>query len=221
MRGEGGPPPAQLGGEPETPGGGAQVDSGTPLGGTPAVELELLLPAAARAWLAVARQEPLATSFPSAARKVGRERLSPAWTTDQAVRALLLVGAPADEVLAIYRYGDAVEKLAILHALSVEDVADALQDQALPIIEDALRTNDKRLVAAALGPYATQHLPQHAFRHAVLKCVFADIPLAVVDGLPKRVDQELIRMMSDFATERSAAGRAIPADLEAYLNSPP
>jgi hypothetical protein len=28
-------------------------------------------------------------------------------------------------------------------------------------------------------------------------------------------------MMTDFATERSAAGRAIPADLEAYLTSPP
>jgi hypothetical protein len=189
--------------------------------GTPAVELELLLPLAARAWLASARKEPLATSFPAAARKVGRERLSPAWTTDQAVRALLLVGAPADEVLAIYRYGDAAEKLAVLHALSVADVADALQDQAVPVVEDALRTNDQRLVAAALGPYATKYLSQHAFRHAVLKCVFANIPLAVVDGLPKRVDPELLRMMSDFATERSAAGRAIPADLEAYLTSPP
>lgn len=221
MTGEGGPPGTQVGGEAVTPGSGAQVEGGAPLSGTPAVELELLLPAAARLWLAGARQEPLATSFPSAARKVGHERLSSAWTTDQAVRALLFVGAPADEVLAIYRYGDAAEKLAVLHALSVADVADALQDQAVPIIEDALRTNDKRLVAAALGPYATQHLPQHAFRHAVLKCVFADIPLAVVDGLPKRVDPELIRMMTDFAAERSAAGRAIPTDLEAYLNSPP
>ncbi|MFI5708791.1 EboA domain-containing protein [Kribbella sp. NPDC051620] len=189
--------------------------------GTSAVELEVLLPVAARVWLAGARQQPLATSFPAAARKVGHGRLSPAWTADQAVRALLLIGAPADEVLAVYRYGDTAEKLAVLHALSVADVADALQDQAIPIVEDALRTNDQRLVAAALGPYATRYLSQHAFRHAVLKCVFANIPLAVVDGLPKRVDPELIRMMTDFAAERSAAGRAIPTDLEAYLNSPP
>ncbi|WBQ03086.1 EboA domain-containing protein [Kribbella sp. CA-293567] len=183
--------------------------------------LEELLPAAARAWLADARREPLASAFPAAARKVGRERLSPAWTTDQAARALLLVGASATDILEVYRYGDAAEKLAVLHALSVPDLAEALQDQAVPIIEDAIRTNDRRLIAAALGPYATEHLPPHAFRQAVLKCVFADIPLAVVDGLPKRVDQELIRMMSDFATERSAAGRDLPADLEAYLTSPP
>lgn len=188
---------------------------------TPATELEMLLPAAARIWLAEARRQPLATTFPAAARKVGRDRLSPAWTTDQAVRALLLVGAPATDVLDVYRYGDAAEKLAVLHALSVADVADSLDDQAVPIIEDAIRTNDRRLLAAALGPYATRHLSQHAFRQAVLKCVFANVPLAVVDGLPKRVDQELIRMMSDFAAERSAAGRDIPADLEAYLTSPP
>lgn len=188
---------------------------------TPATELEMLLPASARTWLAEARRQPLATTFPAAARKVGRNRLSPAWTTDQAVRALLLVGAPATDVLDVYRYGDAAEKLAVLHALSVADVAHPLDDQALPIIEDAIRTNDRRLLAAALGPYATHHLPQHAFRQAVLKCVFADVPLAVVDGLPKRVDQELIRMMSDFAAERSAAGRDLPADLEAYLTSPP
>ncbi len=188
---------------------------------TQATELELLLPASARVWLAEARRQPLATAFPAAARKVGRTRLGPGWSADQATRALLLVGAPASEVQDVYRYGDAAEKLAVLHALSVADVADALQDEALPIIEDAIRTNDKRLLAAALGPYATQYLPQPAFRQAVLKCVFADVPLAVVDGLPKRVDQELIRMMSDFATERSAAGRDIPADLEAYLTSPP
>ena len=187
---------------------------------TPADILEELLPGAARTWLTEARQQPLAAVFPAAARKVGRDRLGPAWTTDQAVRALLLVGAPATEVVDVYRYGDAAEKLAVLHALSVADVAEPLQDKALPIVEDAMRTNDQRLVAAALGPYATQHLPQHAFRQAVLKCVFANIPLAVVDGLPKRVDQELIRMMSDFAAERSAAGREIPADLEAYLTSP-
>ncbi|MEV8372680.1 EboA domain-containing protein [Kribbella sp. NPDC056861] len=188
---------------------------------TSAQHLERLLPSNAQTWLATARQQPLATTFPAAARKVGRERLTPAWTTDQATRALLLQGASAADIIAVYRYGDAAEKLAVLHALSVADLADALQDQALPIIEDAIRTNDQRLVAAALGPYATQYLPQPAFRQAVLKCVFANIPLAVVDGLPQRVDQELIRMMSDFATERSAAGRDLPADLEAYLATPP
>jgi hypothetical protein len=187
---------------------------------SPAHELEALLPTPGRVWLAEAREQPLAAVFPAVARKVGRDPLNSSWTTDQAVRALLLVGAPATAVRDAYRYGDAAEKLAVLRALDVAEVADELQDQALEVVEDAIRTNDQRLLAAALGPYATKWLPPALFRQAVLKCVFANVPLAVVDGLPKRVDQELIRMMSDFAAERSAAGRDIPADLEAYLTTP-
>jgi hypothetical protein len=53
----------------------------------------------------------------------------------------------------------------------------------------------------------------------VLKCVFAGVPLKAVDGLPERVDDELVRMMTDFAAERTAAGRDIPADLEPYLTA--
>jgi hypothetical protein len=47
--------------------------------------------------------------------------------------------------------------------------------------------------------------------------VFSGVPLALVDGLPARADQELTRMMTDFAAERAAAGRAVPEDLENYL----
>lgn len=182
--------------------------------------LKELLPPAARIWLVEARRQSLAAAFPAAARKVGRDRISPSWTTDQATRALLLVGAEANEVQEVYRFGDAAEKVAVLHALSVEEVADGLRDNAVGLVEDALRTNDQRLIATALGPYATQHLQQPAFRQAVLKCVFAGIPLALVDGLPERMDDELFRMMSAFATERTAAGRDIPADLTHYLSRP-
>ncbi|WP_433021093.1 EboA domain-containing protein [Kribbella sp. CA-294648] len=182
--------------------------------------LKELLPPAARSWLAEVRRRPLATTFPAAARKVGRDRISPSWTTDQATRALLLIGAAADEVQDLYRHGDAAEKIAVLRALSVKEVADALQDKAVGLVEDAIRTNDQRLIATALGPYATHHLPEQAFRQAVLKCVFAGIPLALVDGLPERLDDELLRMMAGFAAERTAAGRDLPADLESYLRRP-
>jgi hypothetical protein len=189
----------------------------------PAADLEHRLPPPAQAWLESARQHPLAEVFPAVARAVGRQPTaapSEHWTVDQAVRALLLVGVGVAEVLAVYRYGDANEKHAVLRALGIAEVAAGLGHQALPIVEDAIRTNDQRLVAAALGPYATKWLPQAAFRQAVLKCVFAGIPLAVVDGVPERVDGELIRMMNDFAAERTAAGRVIPEDLEPYLSSP-
>ena len=114
-------------------------------------------------------------------------------------------------------FGDTTEKLAILKALELEDVEQAVGAQGTALIEDAIRTNDQRLLAAALGPYATRHLTNTAFRQAVLKCVFAGVPLAAVHGLPERADDELRRMMADFAAERRAAGRSVPLDLQPYL----
>jgi hypothetical protein len=80
-------------------------------------------------------------------------------------------------------------------------------------VRDALRGNDTRLIAAALGPYAAQRLDDAGYRHAVLKCVFLGIPLSVVSGLARRADPELARMLADFARERAAAGRDVPADV--------
>jgi hypothetical protein len=172
-------------------------------------------------WFAEARQQigadraALARLFPAVGRKCGRGQLwtdDPdliGWTVDDAVRALLLIGASIEDVTAVYNYGDAAERRAVLRALPLLDLGDA----AIPLVLDALRTNDTRLIAAAVGPYAAEHLPQDAWRQAVLKCVFLGIPLAWVTGLERRTDDELIRMMRAFAEERVAAGRPVPPDL--------
>ncbi|MPZ95806.1 MAG: sugar phosphate isomerase [Propionibacteriales bacterium] len=185
----------------------------------------------AAAWLAgrrdevVRRPELLGEVFPAVARQVGRDVVDDAWTVDEAARALLLAAlatvVPAEHLSTalaeVYRYGDAAEKRAALRALAVDEVAELLGDRAVPILADAIRTNDQRLLAAALGPYATAHLDADAFRQAVLKCVFSGVPLALVDGLPDRADADLAQMMTDFAAERTAAGREIPVDIHDYL----
>ncbi|WP_329236660.1 EboA domain-containing protein [Actinoallomurus sp. NBC_01490] len=158
--------------------------------------------------------------FPAVGRHCGRAPLDPAadghgWTVDDAARALLLTRLPltgpalAQEVADLYRYGDAAEKRGVLRGLHLLD----LGDEALPLVHDALRTNDTRLVAAALGPYGAAHLDAHAYRHGVLKCVFTGVPLAAVAGLRERRDAELARMFTAFARERVAAGRPVPADV--------
>ncbi|NUP63372.1 MAG: EboA domain-containing protein, partial [Nonomuraea sp.] len=141
----------------------------------------------------------------------------PGWTADEAVRALLLAALPADraeaEIGALYRYGDADEKRAVLKALPMLAVGAA----GLPLLHDAIRTNDARLLAAALGPYA-RHLDQAAWRQAVLKCVFVGVPLSAVDGLEERADLELAVMLAAFADERAAAGRPMPPDAATLLD---
>jgi hypothetical protein len=79
-----------------------------------------------------------------------------------------------------------------------------------------LATNDTRLVAAAMGPYARRWLDPHRWRQAVLKCVFMGIPLADTTALERR-DHELVRMMRAHAVERRAAGRAVPADVRRFV----
>lgn len=51
----------------------------------------------------------------------------------------------------------------------------------------------------------------------MLKCVFTGVPLSVVAGLDDRADAELTRMMTDYARERTAAGRDVPADVARFL----
>jgi hypothetical protein len=163
----------------------------------------------------------LAALFPAAGRRCGRGPVpgEPGWSVDQAVRARLLLalppgGKPLGETLFdLYAHGDAAERLAVLKALPALAAGGRLGEAGLPIVRDALRTNDTRLIAAAMGPYGAEHLPDESYRQAVLKCVFTGVPLDVVAGLDRRSDRELARMLADFAEERLLAGRAVPPDI--------
>ncbi|MBM0239177.1 EboA domain-containing protein [Micromonospora sp. ATA32] len=156
--------------------------------------------------------------FPAAGRRCGWAVLAEAlgWTADEAARALLLTALPGDHAghaEALYRQGDAAEKRAVLKALPLLPIGAA----GVPLLHDAIRTNDTRLVAAALGPYA-RHLDPAAWRQAVLKCVFTGVPLAVVADLDDRADSELAAMLAALAAERDAAGRTMPADATDLLD---
>jgi hypothetical protein len=136
----------------------------------------------------------------------------------EAARVLLLHTARPDPatVSRLYARGTGAERRAILLALPHLPITP---DEGVPLIEDALRTNDTWLVAAAVGPYAAAHLDAHTWRHAILKCLFTGVPLAAVAGIGDRArgDAELARMLKDFAAERSAAGRPVPDDLQHVL----
>lgn len=160
--------------------------------------------------------------FPAAARHARAEGRD-----GEAVRVELLEAVPGDVdavvrvVTTLYRRGDSAEKHAVLSALTALDRATqrraAVGDALLPLVRDALRTNDTRLVGAALGPYAAAHLDEAAWRQGVVKAIFMGIPLDVVADLDRRTDDELRRMVGDFVAERRAAGRDVPADARRIL----
>ncbi|WSQ26169.1 EboA domain-containing protein [Streptomyces sp. NBC_01230] len=195
-------------------------------------QLDVQLGGAARAWLDEALAEAAHTAFhedTADTAPVNRYAVPP-WELRFAaagrhcgleyadsVRALLLIEARAGlpAVTRLYDQGTAAERRAVLLTLHRLDLGPT----ALPLVEDALRTNDTRLVAAAVGPYAAVHLDTHQWRHAILKCLFTGVSVDAVDALARRArgDAELARMLGDFAAERTAAGRAVPSDLSRVL----
>lgn len=170
--------------------------------------------------------------FPAAAREVAR---TPGTSSDPGsarvedlVRVQLLQALASglrgeterllSEVRDLYRFGDADERRAVL--LGLPDVAATHPDVGgalLDLVHDALRTNDPRLVAAALGPYAAAELDGPGWRQGVLKCLFTGVPLSLVSGLGERTDAQLVRMVADYADERRAAGRPVPDDALSIL----
>lgn len=194
------------------------------------------------AWLeearaAVATDPPAVRSrFPAVGRRVGRGPLpgdAPpggplfAWTVDDAARALLLdalderVGA---ELEALYRHGDTAERRGVLRwigARADQPTPSHLRSPAAALVADALRTNDPRLLAAALGPWSLRHLDGHTLRQGVLKCVFLGVPLAGLEGLADRADPELARMLAGYVHERVAAGRDVPAEVWPLIDRHP
>jgi hypothetical protein len=158
--------------------------------------------------------------FPAAGREVGRDPLDPeadpadvhAWTIDDAARTLMLAAlgeAAGRELAELYRYGDAAERRGLLRALPYLPLGAG----ALGLVDDAIRSNDTRLIAAALGPYATEYLDQAGYDQAVLKCVFVEVPIAPLDGLESRITAETARMLAAFVHERVAAGRDVPGEV--------
>ena len=83
---------------------------------------------------------------------------------------------------------------------------------------DALRTNDTRLVAAAMGPHSDR-LDDDSWRQGVLKCLFTGVPVASVTGLARRADRELAEMVQRYRREREAAGRDVPLDVQVVLDA--
>ena len=193
-------------------------------------ELDAQLGGAARAWLDEALAEAEHSAAHQDTEQPGGPYAAPSWELRYAaagrhgglehadsVRALLLIEARATlpTLTRLYEQGTAAERRAVLLTLHRLDLGPT----ALPLVEDALRTNDTRLIAAAVGPYAATHLEAHDWRHAVLKCLFTGVGVEAVDGLARRDrgDAELAPILGDLAAERIAARRDVPAGLTRVL----
>lgn len=145
------------------------------------------------------------------------------WGLDDLARAALLLQAlgllPAEEhagfVRGLYLRGDYREQAAVLRALMLLPEPARFLDMAV----NACRTNvlDVFEAIACENPYPARYFPDPSFNQLVLKALFVGVPLGRIVGLAERNSGELRRMAQDYASERRAAGRPVPADIGLVL----
>lgn len=142
------------------------------------------------------------------------------WALDDLARAALLLraaevlDAPGLEaaVDGAYRKGDTRERQAVLRALPLLPHPDRF----LAVAVDAARSGVPPLFEAiACGnPYPAAHFPTLNFNHLVMQALVTGVALDRIVDLGARVTPELVRAANDYAAERRAAGRSVPADLD-------
>jgi hypothetical protein len=145
------------------------------------------------------------------------------WGADECGRALLLLAAlpglapesHLGRLEELYRTGELREQQALLRCLASLPAPERFVTLAI----DAVRSNARTLVEAIAcdNPFPATYLPNAAFNQMILKCLFVDLPLGRVSGLGGRRSPELARMVAAYASERRAAGRAVPEDAALVL----
>jgi hypothetical protein len=141
------------------------------------------------------------------------------WTIEDAGRLLLLLARRdassrdgfVEEAVICFDRSDAREQQSWLRGVALLPAPDRFLPQAV----DACRTNILPLFesVACENPYPAAFFPDLNFNQMVLKALFNGVALVRVVGLAGRLNPALARMAADYAAERRAAGRTVPADI--------
>jgi hypothetical protein len=167
------------------------------------------------------------TAFAAAGRRLGKMPITAADAADVLAAGLRIpAGAGTDEcgrgallsaiepsvelVRDLVRRGESRERQAVLRVLS----ALHAPERFVEIVVDACRTNIEGVFRAIAcdNAYPAAQFSDPAFAQLVLKALFTGAPLARLVGLAERTTPELVRMVEAYASERRAAGRAVPED---------
>jgi len=122
----------------------------------------------------------------------------------------------------LFDHGSVREKQAVLRALALlaNLPAPAAEvgwlEELIAIGVDACRSSVQGVfdAIACENLFPAERFSEAEFNQLVLKALFIATPCARIAGLDRRIGPELIRMVQGYASERRAAGRAVPADIE-------
>ena len=140
------------------------------------------------------------------------------WTLDRLVRVyfLLLLEQPAhasstSQIETLFDTAEINESVALFSALPLFTQPKNWIHRATEAVRSNIGDVFNSFVFA--NPFAAAYFTESAWNQLVLKCIFNDKPIHLIQGIDHRANQSLANMLSDFAHERWAAGRTVPAQV--------
>jgi|UniRef100_UPI00404813FF hypothetical protein len=136
-----------------------------------------------------------------------------AWDSLQVARIYLVLQLPFQHeawlaiLQQLFETGDMYEQQALYAALPLMPNAEGLLPRAI----EGCRTNMSVVfdAIALRNPYPARYFPEANWNQLVLKAIFMQRPLYLIQDLDHRRNAALAAMATDFAHERWAAGRAV------------
>jgi hypothetical protein len=154
----------------------------------------------------------------AAAAEAARPGWRPAgWSLDQAARVFLLLaagGTPArfaQRLEELFATADVGELIAFYRGLPLYPEQPLYAERAA----EGVRTNMKAVFEAVahMSPYPAEQFSEHRWNQMVVKALFIGSRLHPIEGLERRWNPDLTRMLCDYAHERWAAGRPVSYEL--------
>jgi hypothetical protein len=139
------------------------------------------------------------------------------WSLDQAARVFLLLiagGAPAqfaERLEQLFVTADVGELIAFYRGLPLYPDQPRYVERAA----EGVRTNMRAVFEAVAhnNPYPVEQFSEHRWNQMVVKALFIGSSLHPIQGLERRWNPDLMRMLCDYAHERWAAGRPVSYEL--------
>ena len=140
------------------------------------------------------------------------------WHVDQLGRTLLILAISErskdeflDKLEKIFITSDMREAEALYQSLPVLPYPKELTERAA----EGVRSNITSVFNAIAhhNPYPADYMDEDAFNQIVLKALFVDSPLYKIQGLNRRANKKLAKMLIEYAHERWSAGRLISPEL--------
>jgi hypothetical protein len=139
------------------------------------------------------------------------------WTVDQAGRVVLLLAdgtagpAFAARLKSLFATADLSETICFLRGLPLYPDPELHLMRAREGARSGMRPVFEAVAHA--NPYPAEMFDEAGWNQLVLKALFIETALAPIQGLDRRANPTLARMLRDYAHERWAAGRAVSPEL--------